>query len=146
MERKLNLNAVDYAKNGELLFDTAITTNRSEALADYNYTTSVRYLSQEFVKELARAHDACEEYGKFDENDHFIADYNEIITGRDEEYLSQEDFTQSEGQIPVICIMEDVGEPDQDFIVIYNYEGVMRMTGIHADSHCACYIYKINQT
>ena len=139
MERKLNLNAVDYAKDGTLESDYLDYKN-------YNYTTSVRYLSQEFVKELARAHDACEEYGKFDENDHFIADYNEIITGRDEEYLSQEDFTQSEGQIPVICIMEDVGEPDQDFIVIYNYEGVMRMTGIHADSHCACYIYKINQT
>jgi len=136
MERKLNLNAVDYAKDGTLESDYLDHT-------DYNYTTSVRYLSQEFVKELARAHDACEEYGKFDENDHFIADYNEIITGRDEELAN---FTPTEGQISVICIMEDVGEPDQDFIVIYNYEGVMRMTGIHADSHCACYIYKINQT
>ena len=136
MERKLNLSAVDYAKDGTLESDYLDHT-------DYNYTTSVRYLSQEFVKELARAHDACEEYGKFDENDHLIADYNEIITGRDEELAN---FTPTEGQISVICIMEDVGEPDQDFIVIYNYEGVMRMTGIHADSHCACYIYKINQT
>lgn len=142
MERVLNLNAVQYAKNGELLFDKEVKTDRSKAIANYNYTTSVRYLSQEFVKELAAAHEACEEYGKFDENDYFIADYNEIITDRDEELAN---FTQSEGQIPVICIMEDVGEPDQDFIVIYNYEGVMRMTGIIADSHCHCYIYKINQ-
>ena len=143
MERELNLNAVKYAKNGLLLFDTEITTNRSEGLADYNYTTSVRYLSQEFVKELAAAHDACKEYGLFDKNDHFIAEYNEIITDRDEELAN---FTQGEGQIPVICLMEYVGEPEMDFIVIYNYEGVMRLTGIHADSHCACYIYKVNQT
>ena len=143
MERVLNLNAVQYAKNGELLFDKEIKTDRSKAIANYNYTTSVRYLNHDFIKELATAHDACEEYGKFDENDHFIADYNKIITGRDEELAN---FTQSEGQISVICLMEDVGEPDQDFIVIYNYEGVMRMTGIHADSHCACYIYKVNQT
>ena len=142
MERVLNLNAVQYAKNGELLFDKEIKTDRSKAIANYNYTTSVRYLNHDFIKELATAHDACEEYGKFDENDHFIADYNKIITGRDEEVAN---FTQSEGQISVICLMEDVGEPDQDFIVIYNYEGVMRMTGIHADSHCACYIYKVNQ-
>ena len=143
MERVLNLNAVQYAKNGELLFDKEVKTDRSKAIANYNYTTSVRYLNHDFIKELATAHDACEEYGKFDENDHFIADYNEIITDKDEELAN---FTQSEGQIPVICIMEDMGEPDQDFIVIYNYEGVMRMTGIHADSHCACYIYKVNQT
>tara|TARA_R110000796_G_scaffold10102_1_gene33898 strand:- start:58 stop:489 length:432 start_codon:yes stop_codon:yes gene_type:complete len=143
MERVLNLNAVQYAKNGELLFDEEVKTDRSKAIANYNYTTSVRYLNHDFIKELARVHDACEGYGKYDENDNFIANYNEIITDKDEELAN---LTQTEGQIPVICLMEDVGEPDQDFIVIYNYEGVMRMTGIHADSHCSCYIYKVNQT
>jgi len=142
MERKLDLNAVNDAKRWKIHRDRKLGLDYLDH-KNYNYTTSVRYLSQEFVKELAAAHDACEEYGLFDENDNFIADYNEIITNSDEELVN---FTPTEGQIPVICIMEDVGEPDQDFIVIYNYEGVMRMTGIHADSHCACYIYKVIET
>ena len=142
MERVLNLNAVQYAKNGELLFDKEVKTDRSKAIANYNYTTSVRYLNHDFIKELATAHDACKEYGMYDKNDNFIAEANEIITGRDEELAN---FKQEKEQTPVICLMEDTGEPGLDFIVIYNYEGVMRMTGIIADSHCHCYIYKINQ-
>jgi len=140
MERKLNLNAVEYAKSGLLLFDTEITTNRSEALANYNYTTSVRKVSERFVKELAAAHDACDTYGKYDEKEQFIAEYNAVISD-----IQHELGDYDKGEIPVLCIMEGAGEPDQDFIVIYNYEGSLRMTGIHADSHCACYIYKVNQ-
>ena len=144
MERKLNLNAVDYAKDGTLhkYQSERLESGYSDA-AEYNYTTSVRYLSQEFVEDLAAAHETCEEYGKYDKNDDFIADYTEKLTGRDEELAN---FTQSEGQIPVICIMEESGEPGDDFIVIYNWDGVLRMTGIHADSHCHLYIYKVNET
>ena len=140
MDRKLNLNAVDYAKSGLLLFDTEITTNRSEALANYTYTTSARKVSERFVKELAAAHDKCEAYGKYDEKDSFIAEYSEAISDIQEELGDY-----NEGEVSILCVMEQNGEPDEDFIVIYNYEGVLRMTGIHGDSHCACYIYKINQ-
>jgi hypothetical protein len=126
MERKLNLNAVDYAKNGTLesdYFDPA----------EYNYKTSVMNMSERFVKELARAHDACKGYGQ----DHYEG--NTVLNEMD-----PEDWW--EGNISGLVIMENDGEPGDDFIVVYNYEGVMRMTGIMADSHCHIYIYKLNQT
>ena len=126
MERKLDLNVVDYAKDERLKpshFDPA----------DYGYTTSVINMSERFVKELARAHDACKGYGQ----DYYEG--NTVLTEMD-----SDDWWK--GNISGLVIIENDGEHGDDFIVVYNYEGVMRMTGIMADSHCHTYIYKVNQT
>ena len=97
------------------------------------HTVECMNMSQRFVKELARAHEACKGYGE----DHY--EPNEVL-----QELEPEEWY--EGDVPVLAIIENDGEPGDDFIVIYNYEGVMRMTGIMADSHCHTYIYKVNQT
>ena len=91
-------------------------------------------MSQRFIKELAQAHDSCTEYGKEPNRGNINLAISE---------MEPEDW--NDGDVPVLALIENDGEPGDDFIVIYNYEGVLRMTGIMADSHCHCYIYKINQ-
>ena len=97
------------------------------------HTVEAIHMSQRFIKELARAHDALTDYGK----DHYEG--NELLS----DYAEETDW--GKGDVPVLAIQEGDSEPGEDFIVIYNYEGVMRMTGIMADSHCHVYVYKINQ-
>tara|TARA_R110000803_G_scaffold162255_1_gene225917 strand:+ start:63 stop:413 length:351 start_codon:yes stop_codon:yes gene_type:complete len=100
---------------------------------DNTHTIESINMSQRFIKELAQGHDSCTEYGKAS-----IGEINHAITEMD-----PKDW--NEGDVPVLALIENDGEPGDDFIVIYNYEGSLRMTGIAADSHSHCYIYKVSQ-
>ena len=112
--------------------DCSDPANLDMIITKSKYAVDPINISERFVKELARAHDALTDYGK----EHY--EPNEVI-----QELEPEEWC--EGDIPVLAIVENYGEPGEDYIVIYNYEGVMRMTGIMADSHCHTYVYKINQ-
>jgi len=98
------------------------------------YKVECTDMSERFIKALAEAHDSITTYGK--------AGVEEDTSAlHDIEYLGNEAV---EPMIRVLVIQENCGEPGDDYIVIYNYRGVMRMTGIMSDSHCHLYVYKVS--
>ena len=85
-----------------------------------------------FLEELAKVHDSLTETGfKGSER-------NMIITELDAEHWT-------DGDQRVLAIVESEMDPDRQLILIYNWEGVLRMTGIQTDSHGCCYIYRTNE-
>ena len=91
-------------------------------------------MSERFIKALAEAHDSITTYGKAGVEE----DTSEL---HDLDYLGNETV---EPMIRVLVIQENCGEPGDDFIVNYNYKGVMRMTGLMSDSHCHLSVYKVS--
>ena len=61
-----------------------------------------------------------------------------IITELDAEHWT-------DGDQRVLAIVESEMDPDRQLILIYNWKGVLRMTGIQTDSHGCCYIYRTNE-
>lgn len=85
-----------------------------------------------FLEELAKVHDSLTETGfKGSER-------NMIITELDAEHWT-------DGDQRVLAIVESEMDPDRQLILIYNWKGVLRMTGIQTDSHGCCYIYRTNE-
>mgnify|MGYP003677596738 FL=1 len=96
------------------------------------YTVESTEMSVPYLKALAEAHDAITTYGKAgEENSPALNDltYDELF---------------EEPMIPVWVIKENCGEPGDDYIVIYNWEGVMRITGLISDSHGHMSTYKVS--
>tara|TARA_R110002020_G_scaffold167184_1_gene355403 strand:+ start:454 stop:861 length:408 start_codon:yes stop_codon:yes gene_type:complete len=105
--------------------------------AEKTYVTQSLRMNEQFIQLLAEAHDSRLEYGK---ESAFKQECSE------EGKLHDIDDWEAEPTVPVLRIVENDGEPGDDWIVIYNYKGVLRMTGVLADSHCHLYIYKVNET
>ena len=85
-----------------------------------------------FLEELAKVHDSLTETGfKGSER-------NMIIPELDAEHWT-------DGDQRVLAIVESEMDPDRQLILIYNWKGVLRMTGIQTDSHGCCYIYRTNE-
>ncbi len=99
------------------------------------YTVEPVRVNQTFITLLAEAHDSLTGYGK----EHSNCASNELSDAAD-------NYTTSWITVPVLVMKEDTGEPGYDWIHIYNWEGVMRMTGIISDPHGGMEVYKINQT
>ena len=100
-----------------------------------DHHVDVMNLSEAFLEELATTHDSLTETGVAGSK------RNMKITE-----LDAEDWT--EGNQRVLAIVEgyeDQLEPGNDLIIIYNWKGVLRMTGIQTDSHGCCYIYRTNE-
>ena len=98
------------------------------------YAIECTDMSERFIKALAEAHDSITTYGKAGEKE----DTSEL---HNLQYLGNENV---EPQIRVLVIKENWSDPGDDYIVIYNYNGVMRMTGLMSDSHCHLSVYKVS--
>tara|TARA_R100001163_G_scaffold59046_2_gene47617 strand:- start:85 stop:483 length:399 start_codon:yes stop_codon:yes gene_type:complete len=128
-ENKLELNCIQYAIHGDIA--EYVTTPK-----DYKYTIRAEVFNLEVLKKLAAFHDSLPGYGKDHMETHDIT-YS---------YIHNELF--EDGTHPGL-IMYEHGEEgcsqDNDCILIYTIDGVMRMTGIHA---CAFHewIYKVIET
>ena len=86
-----------------------------------------------FIKELARSHDALTKCGSWNSEQN-----NELSEMGDEEW--------HDGPNRVLAIIEGILEPGNDLILIYNWEGVLRMTGIQTCSHGTMHIYRTNES
>ena len=104
--------------------------------AEKTYVTQSLRMNEQFIQLLAEAHDSRLEYGK----ESAYQECSEV------QKIYDIDDWEAEPTVPVLRIVENDGEPGDDWIVIYNYKGVLRMTGVLADSHCHLYIYKVNET
>ena len=51
-----------------------------------------------------------------------------------------------DGPNRVLAIIEGILEPGNDLILIYNWEGVLRMTGIQTCSHGTMHIYRTSES
>ena len=98
------------------------------------YAIECTNMSERFIKALAKAHDSITTYGKAGEKE----DTGEL---NDLDYLGNEHV---EPQIRVLLVKENWGDPGDDYIVIYNWEGVLRMTGLMSDSHNWLSVYKVS--
>lgn len=106
--------------------------------AEKTYVTQSLRMNEQFVQLLAEAHDSLLKYGKesaFKEWSVEEGKLSDMVPDWEEEPT-----------VPVLRIVENDGEPGDDWIVIYNYEGVLRMTGVLSDEHCGLYVYKVNET
>jgi len=107
------------------------------------YVTESLRMNEQFIQLLAEAHDSRLKYGEkgaYQDQDLKSHECSEV------DKIYDIDDWEAEPTVPVLVIKENEGEPGDDWIVIYNYEGVLRMTGVLADSHCHLYIYKVNET
>lgn len=129
MEKRLELNCIDYAISGDIA--EYVTTPK-----DYKYTVAVETFNLEILKNLAAFHDSLEGYGQKHMKTHDIT-YS---------YIFNELF--KDGTHPGLIIYEHGEEgcsQEHDCILIYTIDGVMRMTGLH---WCAWHewIYKVIET
>ena len=96
-----------------------------------NHTVQSMKLSERLIKALIKGHKA------------------ESFTIREEASLAvstMDGIDWTDGTIPVLAIIENAGEPGDDYILIYNWDGVMRMTGLRSDEHAYQEIYRVNET
>ena len=105
--------------------------------AEKTYVTQSLRANEQFIQLLAEAHDSRLKYGK-------ESAFNQECSEAGK--LHDIDDWEAEPTVPVLRIVENDGEPGDDWIVIYNYKGVLRMTGVLSDEHCGLYIYKVNET
>ena len=100
-----------------------------------NHTVQSMKLSERLIKALIKGHIACarsESYTILKEASLAVSTMDGI------------DWT--DGTIPVLAIVENAGEPGDDYILIYNWDGVMHMTGLRSDEHAYQEIYRVNET
>ena len=96
---------------------------------DGNHTVQSMNFSERLVKELIKGHEA------------------QTSTIREDASLAvseMDGIDWTDGNIPVLAIIEYAGEPGDDYIVIYNYERRLRMTGLRTDEHGHREIYGLN--
>ena len=96
---------------------------------DGNHTVQSMNFSERLVKELIKGHET------------------ESNTIREDASLavSEMDGIDWTTGTSVLAIIENAGEPGDDYILIYNWDGVMRMTGLNSDEHGHRSIYKVNE-
>jgi|TARA_R100001377_G_C3122464_1_gene86436 hypothetical protein len=94
-----------------------------------NHTVQSLKLSERLIKELIKGHET------------------ESNTIREDASLavSEMDGIDWTTGTSVLAIIENAGEPGDDYILIYNWDGVMRMTGLNSDEHGHRSIYKVNE-
>jgi len=127
---------LEFELNG---FDPKYTENHfAGRSAEKTYVTESLRMNEQFIQLLAEGHDSLLQYGK-----ESAGGGTANVEGKLSDIVPD---WESEPTVPVLRIVENDGEPGDDWIVIYNYKGVLRMTGVLADSHCHLYIYKVNET